>query len=186
MALIEWFRKRRNTKGDEQARWRQSWTAAVGSEDISRLTVLREELKALAAASEDVEVEQEMLDALEQLSKLVSNAADGRLPVIETHHRVVGTETCHFTAPASLPDDPAQPSGRVLMTNARSLFLGGAQGRTSAWHAIRDVVRLERDVVLVRADGSPAAHFRFNSFADAVTAAFLASRLKGKRTSGTL
>ncbi|MEO5897745.1 MAG: hypothetical protein ABIS06_18805 [Vicinamibacterales bacterium] len=132
----------------------------------------------MSAVAEDLEVEEEMLDALQHLSYLQTNVGDGPLPAIETHHRVVGSDACHFSAPASLPDDPAQPSGRVLLTSARSLFLGGVQGSTVPWHSIRDVLRLERDVLLVGADGSPAAHFRFNSFTDAVTATFLARRLK--------
>ena len=37
----------------------------------------------------------------------------------------MGQEECHFIAPASLPDDPLQPSGRVLLTARRALFAGG-------------------------------------------------------------
>ncbi|CAN5725723.1 hypothetical protein BH18ACI5_BH18ACI5_18130 [soil metagenome] len=182
MTLIEWFKRRGTKSGGEQARWRQSWTTAVDAEDTSILAALRNELKSLSAVAEDVEVEEEMLDALQHLSDLRANVGDGPLPAIETHHRVVGSDACHFSAPASLPDDPAQPSGRVLLTNARSLFLGGTQGSTIPWHSIRDVLRIERDVLLVRADGSPAAHFRFNSFTEAVTAMFIARRLKSEGT----
>jgi hypothetical protein len=186
MALFGWFRKDERGVGKQQAQWREAWTRAVEAEDASQLPRLRSELKTLAPAAEDVELEQEMLDALETLVELRTNAVSGPLPSVETHHRIVGSDICHFSAPASLPDDPSQPSGRVLLTNARSLFLGGAHGGSVAWHLVRDVIRLDRDVLIIRHDGSAAAHFRFNSFADAVSAAFIARRLKGIRNTGTL
>lgn len=181
MALFGWLKRRQND--DERGRelWREAWNRAIESEDSTVVPLLREQLSALAAGADDVEIEEEMLDAAEQLAALVAAAAGGSLPAIETHHRVVGTDTCHFSAPASLPDDPAQPSGRVLLTNARSLFLGGAKGSAVAWHAVRDVLRVDRDVLLVRGDGTAGARFRFNSFADAVSAAFLARRLRNAR-----
>lgn len=185
MALFGWFKSNAGTGGKQQAHWREAWSRAVDAEDASRLSVLRDELTALSSVAEDVEVEQEMLEALQHLADLQVVAGGGELPPIETHHRIVGSDICHFSAPASLPDDPSQPSGRVLLTNVRTLFLGG-RGASVAWHSIRDVLRIERDVLLVRADGTPAVHFRFNSFSDAVSAAFLAKRLKGTRRSGTL
>ena len=186
MALFGWFKSNAGTGGKQQAHWREAWAQAVDAEDPSQLSALRDQLNTLTSVAEDVEVEQEMLDALEHVADLQALAARGQLPSIETHHRIVGSDVCHFSAPASLPDDPSQPSGRVLLTNVRCLFLGGSRGASVAWHSIRDVLRVDRDVLLVRADGTPAAHFRFNSFADAVTAAFLARRLKGTRRSGAL
>jgi hypothetical protein len=61
------------------------------------------------------------------------------------------------------------------------VFVGG--GRTSAtpWHAVHDIARIDRDLLLVRADRSPAAHFRFNTYGDAVLCAFLAGRLRRAR-----
>jgi len=186
MALFGWFKSNPTAAGKQQAQWREAWTRAVDAEDASQLSRLRSELKILAPAAEDVELEQEMLDALEALVALRAAADNGALPAVDTHHRIVGSDICHFSAPASLPDDPSQPSGRVLLTNHRSLFLGGARGGSVAWHLVREVIRLDRDVLIVRHDGSAAAHFRFNSFSDAVSAAFLGRRLKGTRGGSTL
>ncbi len=157
---------------------------AIGAEDASRAATLRAELGELSlAAGDDNEVELEMLDALDRLASLQRETTGGALPAVETQHRVLAGDRCHFSAPASLPDDPAQASGRVLYTAARSFYIGGGHPQPVAWHGVRDVIQAERDVLLVRTDGSAAAHFRFNSFSDAVAAAFLARRLKG--TPGT-
>jgi hypothetical protein len=178
MALFGWLRSRHGEEEKKRARWRDAWSRAADAEDMAQLPALQQELSELAAGTQDIELEEEMLDAARQLDVLIGAVAGGRLPVIETHHRIVGRDTCHFTAPASLPDDPAQPSGRVLLTSARSLFLGGTKGAAVPWHSVREVLRIDRDVLLVRTGGAPAVHFRFNSFTDALTAAFLARRLK--------
>ena len=186
MALFGWFKGNAGTIGKQQAHWREAWRRAMDAEDASQLPTLRHDLDTLHSVVEDVELEEEMLDGLQRIADLQASAADGTLPVIDTHHRIVGSDVCHFSAPASLPDDPSQPSGRVLLTGTRSLFLGGARGASVAWHSVRDAVRIDRDVLLVRADGSAGAHFRFNSFADAAAAAYLARRLRRTRGTGTL
>jgi hypothetical protein len=135
----------------------------------------------LATVEQDVELEREMLDALEQLRTAQADAANGGLPTVETHHRVIGAETCHFSAPASLASDQSQASGRVLLTGSRAVFVGAGRTSSTAWHIVRDVGRAERDVFFLRADRSPAAHFRFNTFGDAVVCTFLAKRLKSER-----
>ena len=113
-------------------------------------------LAALALPEDDIEIEREMLDWLEQLAAI--HAAPG-LPIVETGHRVVGTDVCHFTAPASMPDDPSQPSGRLILTNARAIFAGGARAVTVPWHAAGRILQQERDVVIVRHDRDANAPF---------------------------
>ena len=187
MKLFGWIRGKDSSGGTERRRWREAWTEAVVAEDGSRAAALRAQLNGLPlGAGDDNEVELEMIDALERLALLAGETAAGALPVVETQHRVLGGDRCHFTAPASLPEDPSQPSGRVLFTGARTFFVGGSQTQPVAWHAVRDVLHAERDVVLVRADGTAAAHFRFNSYCDAVAAAFLARRLRGAKGTRTL
>lgn len=184
MNLSGWIRRRQRGNDALRQRWRAAWTAAVEAGDAARLDELRAQLTALELRDgEDVELELEMLDALERLGAVRHETMAGALPTVETQHRVISGETCHFTAPASLPDDPSQSSGRVLFTSSRSVFVGGAPARPVAWHLVGDIVRHDRDVLLVRGDGSGAAHFRFNTFADAVVAAFLARRLKGAKGS---
>ena len=187
MKLFGWIKGKDSSGGTERRRWRDAWMAAVVAEDGSRADTLRAELKGLPLGPvDDNEVELEMIEALERLASLAGETAAGVLPVVETQHRVLGGDRCHFTAPASLPDDPSQSSGRVLFTGARTFFVGGSQPQPVPWHAVRDVIHSERDVLLVRADGTAAAHFRFNSYGDAVAAAFLARRLKGSKGTRTL
>ncbi|HEX4935301.1 MAG TPA: hypothetical protein VFV33_19105, partial [Gemmatimonadaceae bacterium] len=113
--------------------------------------------------------------------RVQQDAVGGTLPVIETQHRMVAAEGCHFTAPASVADEASQASGRVLVTPTRVVFVGAGRTQVTAWHAVRDVVRFERDVVLVRADRTAAARFRFNTYGDAVVTAFLAAHFKEAR-----
>ncbi len=80
-----------------------------------------------------------------------------------------------------MPDEAAQPSGRLLLTNARAIFVGGAKGSAVPWHAVAQVAQADRDLVFVRADGQQLSRFRCNSFADALCAAFLARRLVDRR-----
>src|SRR5438552_2473542 len=60
----------------------------------------------------------------------------GEVPVIATGHRVVGSDVCHFSAPASMPDDPGQPGGRVILTGRRAVFVGGGHSSSLAWHRV--------------------------------------------------
>ena len=181
MGLFDWIKGRHSGNHRERRQWHEAWSAAIAAEDPSQSARLKEQLASLPVApGDDNEVELEMLDALDQLQSLWEHTNAGGLPVLETHHRVVAGDPCHFTAPATLPDDPAQASGRLLFTSTRSLFIGAGRPQPVAWHSVREVVRSNRDVVLVRADGSAAAHFRFNTFGDAAAAVFLARRLKGK------
>lgn len=141
-------------------------------------------LNALALPEEEIEIEREMLDGLEQVSRLRAALAANGVPVVETGHRVVGTETCHFSAPSSMPDDAAQPSGRLILTGARAIFAGGARALTLPWHAVADVMQQERDVILVRHDRETFHRFRCNVFADAMCAGLLARTLSRRTRSG--
>jgi hypothetical protein len=175
--VFDWFKRSKKQDADRLAAWRKAWQGAIDGTAPAPPEALRAQLDHARVDGEDVEVELEMLDASEALASLERTLAAGELPVVETHHRVIGTEACHFSAPASRPEDTSQASGRLLFTATRATFVGG--GRTSAtpWHAVHEVLRTERDVLLVRADHTPAAHFRFNTYADAVSATRLAKHL---------
>ena len=125
-----------------------------------------------------------MLDGLDQVWRLQAALAADGLPVVETGHRVVGTETCHFSAPSSMPDDAAQPSGRLIFTGARAIFAGGAKALTLPWHTVAEVAQQERDVILVRHDRETFHRFRCNVFADALCAGLLARTLARRTRSG--
>lgn len=117
-----------------------------------------------------------MLEGLRAAVELGATLGSGALPIVETGHRVIGTEACHFSAPASMPDDPVQPSGRVLITATRMAFVGGAP-RMIRLHAVAEVVYSDRDIALVRVGRQHLDRFRFNSYSDALCAAMLLRRL---------
>ena len=158
--------------------WRRAWDEAINGTDAGD-GELRRQLDIVTHGEPDVELELEMLDALDQLRAVQRAVAGGSLPVVETHHRVIGPDACHFSAPASLPSDHGQAAGRVLLTGSKAVFVGGGRTSATAWHLVNEIARIERDVLLARVDGAAAAHFRFNTFADAVVCAFLARHLKG-------
>ena len=109
MKLFGWISgvKKQDGRTAAIAEWRQKWMEALESDGSP--SPLREQLDALTTPDLDVEVEIEMLDGLEQLREAQRTVAAGTLPVVETHHRVIGADRCHFTAPASLPSDQHRP-----------------------------------------------------------------------------
>jgi hypothetical protein len=180
MSLLDWFRKGHGAKEDPRLRhWKQEWTSAIAAPEAARLQKLGADLEAFGLPEDDIEIEREMLEGLERLIALTHEIGANGLPVVDTGHRVVGTERCHFSAPASMPDEPTQPSGRLLLTSGRAIFVGGASARTLAWHMVGDALPSDRDLVLVRVDREHLLRFRSNTFADALCAAFLARRLMG-------
>ena len=150
----------------------------------AQLAPLRTQLDALGLPEDDVEIEREMLDALQDLAELATSVRAGGLPAVETGHRVVGTDRCHFTAPASMPDEASQPSGRLLLTSGRAIFVGGAHGATVPWHSVGEALHVDRDLVLIRSDRDKLYRFRCNTFSDALRAAFLARELMAARRRG--
>jgi hypothetical protein len=160
--------------------WRRAWGETINGTGAGDAE-LRRQFDIVAQGEPDVELELEMLDALDQLRAVQRTVAGGSLPVVETHHRVIGHDACHFSAPASLPSDHGQAAGRVLLTASKTVFVGGGRTSASAWHLVNEVARVERDVLLARVDGAPVAHFRFNTYGDAVVCAFLARHLKGSK-----
>jgi hypothetical protein len=181
MDLLRWIR--RKPVDELQMRleeWRKHWTAAVPTANGEALTLLTGQLDEIGAPEEEIEIEREMLSGLDELARLRHTLAVNGLPLVETGHRVVGTDSCHLSVPCSMPDDPAQPSGRLIFTGARAIFAGGARALTVPWHAAADVIHHERDVILVRRDRETLHRFRCNVFGDALCADLLARTLAGR------
>ena len=145
--------------------------------DAEQIAALGTDLDRLGMAEDDIEIEREMLQALVERQTLASSIRHAGLPLIETGHRVVGVDRCHFSAPASMPDQAGQPAGRLLLTNCRAIFVGGAAGTTAPWHTIIDVTGANRDVLLVRRGREDLLRFRCNSYSDALRAVFIANHL---------
>ena len=184
MGLLGWIRDQ-FAGGDRRLReWRKAWMVASAAPNADQARALRERLDGLALPADDVEIEREMLDALDAVIALAAGVAHSGLPAITTGHRIVGTDVCHFTAPASMPDEPSQPSGRLILTSARAIFVGG-RGLAVPWHAVGQTLHTDRDVLLVRHGNASLYRFQCNTFADALCAAYLARRLTdGRRARG--
>lgn len=172
--MLGWFTRRGPREDPRLKEWRAEWTRAAQAWDTGAAARLTSALDALGIAEEEIEVEREMAEAIVRLAEVEAASSSG-LPVVETGHRVVGTDACHFSAPASLPDEPSQPGGRVLLTSARAIFVGGAAA-TIPWHSVVRTTHADRDLVLVRI-GDRVHRFRFNTYGDALCAAYLARRL---------
>jgi hypothetical protein len=174
MGLMDWFTR---SAPPPTAAWRERWEKAAHTRDAAAAAALRRALEDDAALGTDLEIEYEMADGLDRLIALAAELDAGRVPHVETSHRVVGTDACHFSAPASMPDDHAQASGRVLLTSTRAVFVGGSRLAALPWHAVRETARVHRDVLIVRS-ADDALRLRFNTYGDTLEAAALASHLK--------
>jgi hypothetical protein len=185
MGLFGWF-KGKSDNGDLRA-WREAWAQAVASLDADAVPALDAALRKQPPMADDVEMEEEMLDGLRRLLEVERELSAARVPLVDTTHRVVGTDRCHFSSPVSLPDDPAQPTGRLLLTSARAVFAGSARMPAMPWHGVRDVVQTGRDVIFVsaRAEGD-GQRFRCNSYADALCGAAIARFLMRQARSARL
>jgi hypothetical protein len=178
MGWREWLR--RNPEDRQLTAWKTRWREAVAAPNAEHARQLRDELDRMQRPEEEIEIEREMADGLEALVALIDTVASNGLPSVVTGHRVVGGDACHFSAPVSLPEDPAQPSGRLILTNARAIFVGGGRTMNYAWHTVGESVQNDRDVILVRVDRQNAYRFRCNSFADALCGAYIARRLSAR------
>lgn len=173
MGFFGWLRGK--TDDGEVRTWRDAWSRAVAALDAAALDSLEAQLRRQPPIAEDVEVEEEMLEGLRQLLMVERELAAARLPIVETTHRVVGLDRCHFSAPVSVPDDPAQPTGRLLLTSTRAVFAGAARTPALPWHGVREVAQSGRDVIFIAAGADAnGQRFRCNSFAEALCGAAIA------------
>jgi hypothetical protein len=186
MGLFGWFTRRSSASATHA--WREAWSAAVARLDADALARLDAALRAQPPMADDLEIEQEMLDGLRQLIDLERGLASGQPPLVDTTHRVVGADRCHFSAPVSIPDDPAQPTGRLLLTSARAAFAGGARTPALPWHGVREVIQNGRDLLFVfnRAGSDDGERFRCNSYGEALCGAAIARYLIRQSRTRTL
>jgi hypothetical protein len=181
MRLFGWVMRGGARRPTAREKWRADWTQAVASLDTHALAELRERLTSEFRPDQDVELEQEMLEGFEALIALVTNLQQGSIPVFETTHRVVAHEVCHYSAPASMPDDASSPAGRLLLTRSRAVFVGAGAVTKIPLHAVSRIVDHERDLLVARSDVDVVYRFRFNTYADALSAGALARHLMPKR-----
>jgi hypothetical protein len=177
MRLFGWMTRGGGASSAARRMWRADWASAVASRDAHAPAALRARLTSEFRSGEDVELEQEMLDGLDALILLVTNLQQGSIPVVDTTHRVVAHEVCHFTAPASIVDAAGSPSGRLLLTRTRVVFVGAGAVTKIPLHAAARVVEHERDLLVERSDVDAVYRFRFNTYGDALSAAALVRHL---------
>jgi hypothetical protein len=182
MGLFRWFQGKSPAERRLSA-WRAAWQRVSDAPNASEIEKLSAELKAIGLPDDDVEIEREMLEGLSSLGQLHAAVAASGLPVIASGHRVLGTEACHFSASCSMPDEPSEPSGRLMFTGVRAIFVGGSAAVTIPWHAVANVLQQHRDLLLMRRDREQLYRFRCNVFTDAMAGAFLARTLSSKRSS---
>src|SRR5687768_8090073 len=106
MGLFGWWKRARHGGPARKAldEWHRDWTAAAAAPSAEQIQALTTRLAAFGLDEEEVDVEREMLDALEQLAALAAEVRERGLPSVETGHRIAGADVCHFSAPASIPD----------------------------------------------------------------------------------
>lgn len=180
MGLFDWLKGRGAPLEDSRLRrWRDGWAQVAGVTQYrpDQITRLAAELDSFGLPDDDVEIEREMLDALRDREALLASVQTSGLPTVETGHRVVRGEPCHYSAPVSMPEEIGQPAGRLLLTSSRAIFVGGAKGVVAAWHTISEATHRERDVLLIRNGHEQVHRFRCNSYGDALRAAFIAREL---------
>jgi hypothetical protein len=176
MGVFDWLKGRRTGAPPGLDGWRRAWAKAVARAACTDADQLRARLEAAGLPEDEIEVEREMLDGLVALCALRDAAEREGLPVLETGHRAAAGAPCHFSVPASMPDEPGQSSGRLLLTGQRAVFAGPGSAGVS-WHAVAQVLQDERDIILVHRGRDRTHRFRCNSYADALTGTYIARHL---------
>jgi hypothetical protein len=141
MRLLDWLKGRARPLEDSRLRgWRDAWSRAAAGSEHQPSERLAAELDGFGLPEDDVEVEREMLDALRERDELATAVRVTGLPHLETGHRVVRGEPCHYSAPASMPEETGQPSGRLLLTSHRAIFVGARRRGGTARSRMRPIV----------------------------------------------
>lgn len=158
------------------AEWRRRAVAAAEQGTADDVAALLAELESAGWDHDEVDLDVERLEGRRvQLALTAAIDRDG-LPVVETQHRVVGHDVCHFRAPAFLANDGHDATGTLLLTNRRLVFLA-ADPVALRWSEVRKASALDRDLVVVPVARGLVYRIRLNTFADAARAFAIARRL---------
>jgi hypothetical protein len=175
---VAWLARRRGHPApDGAAAFRAEARAAARTGDRATVEALIRWPAEPGWHGADVELELEMLEGRLAVLALEDRARAGALPWVETQHKAVAGETCHFIAPASVATDTGETGGTLFLTARRLRFVGGG-GWSVAWSALRDVRDADRDLIVTTVTGRET-RFRCNSYADARVACRLAQVLEG-------
>lgn len=165
---------RRNSRSANDVAWWRDAEAAAAAPAADTIDRLQREMG--TGSPDELERREEFVDGLARLLELSSN---GGFPRVETQHRVIGHDTCHFVSPASVAGQ-SEAAGKLFLTSQRIVF--ASQGvRAWPWHRVREVARLGRDLVLTVAGVEDPVQIQCNSYGDAMVAAHLARGLAGRK-----
>ena len=139
---------------------------------VDRLLARRAEL---GLTEDEAAIEIEMLKGLRDFLAFRAEVERGGLPVLDTQHRVLGADRCHFWTPA-FPPDQVESSGKLFLTGTRLVFLGGGV-QAAPWHAVSTITRDGRDLVAVVPSRGAVLRFRCNAYGEAMRALYVAERL---------
>lgn len=173
MGLFDLFRRRDSAQPDVSGWW-QAANALAAAPTMDGVVALKATTVNANEAPDLAEAQDEMLEGLEALFHL----AQAPLPVLDTQHRVIGADTCHYMAPASLIEQ-VDSGGKVFVTSARVIFAAGTVA-SWPWHQIARIQREERDLV-IDLKGRPGVRLRLNTYEGALIIAALAGRLSTNR-----
>jgi hypothetical protein len=169
---MRWPFSRRSDPSRVSHAWWQQAEAASSEPTPAVIAALRASMASGDDATDEWDRQTEFLEGLEHLAGVRAHPA---LPDVPTQHRVIGADRCHFIAPASLVG-PGAVSGKLFLTSERAIFVG-ASVVSWPWHRVRAAVRADRDLMLtILGNGEPFG-LRCNTYAEALEAHDLASRL---------
>lgn len=174
--VVAWLLVRRRPKRDPRLEaFRQEVAAACDAADgaaVDRLLARREEL---GLGEEEAAIEIEMLEGLREFLAFRADVERDGLPVLDTQHRVLGADRCHFWTPA-FPPDRVESGGKLFLTGTRLVFLGGGVQATP-WNAVSKITRDGSDLVVIVPSRDAILRFRCNAFGEAMRGQYVAERL---------
>ena len=129
----------------------------------------------LGLTEDEAAIEIEMLEGLRDFLAFRAEVERDGLPVLDTQHRVLGADRCHFWTPAFLPDQ-VEAGGKLFLTGTRLVFLGGGV-QAAPWHAVSTITRDGRDLVAAVPSRGAVLRFRCNAYGEAMRALYVAERL---------
>jgi hypothetical protein len=159
--------------GREAREWWRSADAAARQPTVDAVAALESLIPPAGDGPDENEMQAEMLDGLRHLLAVAGAEA---LPIVETQHRVIGPDRCHFLAPVSVASG-GDASGKLLLTDRRAILAGGGAPRTWAWHRVRRFEREGYDLHIMTG-GDDFLVLRCNTFGDALLAWHIGNRLR--------
>jgi hypothetical protein len=109
MGLFRRFRRTRDAEREVKA-WQEAWAKAVANPDGNAVIELRGRLNRLSVPDGDLEIEGEMLEALEHVVDFAAAVAEGGLPAI--------SPATAWSAPMSVTSRPRYPCPMIRRSRA--------------------------------------------------------------------